>query len=133
VCELSYEGTYEGQRRTQGEKETEEKVESSGRIYDGEWLVTAVTTTETLRHKWGALLPQWRWSDIGEEDWPSCIIGKGNEMAKLIGESQRTPEWVVVDGGEFHRTAVNVLKARRLKKWGVRGSLSLSISTSVIS
>ena len=53
------------------------------------------------------------------------MVGTGNDIAEAIGNSARTPEWVIVDGGELHRTSVEVMKARHLKKWGIRGSLSV--------
>jgi hypothetical protein len=83
-----------------------------------EWEVRAVATTDLLRCKWEGLLPEWSWTTSGDEGWPLCLVGKGNDMAEVIGRGKRTPEWVIVDGGELHKTAVQVLQARHLKKVG---------------
>jgi hypothetical protein len=91
----------------------------------GEWHVSATGTTTRMIDKWSALLQEWDWSPPGTAEWPHCVIGSGTEIAEAISTSVRQPEWVIVDGGELHRRSVDALKTRHLKKWSVRGSLSV--------
>jgi hypothetical protein len=117
------------QGRSREEEERSNAAEATAVQGDGtracEWEVRAVATTTQAKEKWGKLIPAWKWSMVDEEDWAIVIIGCGNDIATAIGGGTRTPEWVIVDGGEFHRSSVITLKTRHLKKWGVRGSLSV--------
>ena len=90
-----------------------------------EWAVTAVGSMTALVDKWRVTIPEWKWTSVEGEEWPTCMVGKGNDIAELVGTCRRTPEWVIVDGGEFHQRSVTVLRSRHLKMWGVRGSLSI--------
>ena len=107
--------TRQGEGQTEGERA---RMQS-------EWQVMATGTTAIVMEIWGRMVPQWQWATIKEDGWPHCMVGTGNDIAEAIGNSARTPEWVIVDGGELHRTSVEVMKARHLKKWGIRGSLSV--------
>ena len=128
--------TKEGEERTRSEEESEDVKGETDKRDEGnvrrgqearwcEWQVTAVGTTATMLEKWRDILPEWKWTNSAEEERPLCLAGTGNDVAQTLGNMQRTPEWVVVDGGEFHKTSVAVLKARYLKMWGVRGALSI--------
>ena len=98
---------------------------TTNRGSDCEWVVSAVATSYALGEKWKTTLPEWKWTTLEDEKWPLCMVGSGNDVASALAKAERTPEWVIVDGGEFHRRSVQILEARHLKKWGIRGSLSM--------
>jgi hypothetical protein len=116
-----------GDRRERKAEQVKAEVKETGRM-ECEWRVEARGTTAALTRKWASMLPEWTWELLREDDvtgWPLCVVGTGNDIGGIIGNGQRTPEWVIVDGGEFHKTSVRVLEKRHLKKWGIRGSLSV--------
>ena len=125
VAEITTGRGRRGDKETYAEGGTEVREHEDSGVRKCEWQVTAVGTTSHMLTKWRQKLPLWHWTACEDEKWPLCVVGSGNDIVETISKGARTPEWVVVDGGELHRTSVEVLKARHLKKWGVRGSLSI--------
>ena len=67
----------------------------------------------------------WDIKETEETKWPTVTIGDGNSIMGMIDGCTQTPEWVIVDGGALHGNTTRAMAARRLKLWGMYGSVSV--------
>ena len=84
-----------------------------------------VASSEKLCQKWATLLPMATVTLESGSEWPHGVATSGDEVFEMFGRLGRTPTWVIVDGGALHHSTVLMFKDRNLKKWGVRGAVSV--------
>ena len=91
----------------------------------GRWIFHLVASSEKLCQKWSKLLPMATVTLESGNEWPHGVATSGDEVFEMFGRLGRTPAWVIVDGGALHHSTVLMFQHRNLKKWGVRGAVSV--------
>ena len=94
-------------------------------VTTGRWVSMVVASDTKLQSKWSAMMSKTTFVEGRGGEWPQGLVCSGNAVQDMLGRLRHTPEWVIVDGGALHGATVQIMKTRHLKKWGVRGTVSV--------